>query len=92
LAIRCLEKKIPYLRKKYPKLGTLLLSGAIMQACKFWPKSNSESEAKRSKIFEKIAKRSENEKKPKIATNSEFFFKIAKRNSLKRKKKRSEIR
>jgi hypothetical protein len=35
------------------------------QACKFCPKSNSESEAKRTKIFEKIAKRSESEKKAK---------------------------
>ena len=35
------------------------------QACKFWPKSNSESEAKRTKVFEKIAKRSESEKKAK---------------------------
>ena len=35
MAIRFLEKKFPYLRKKYPKLGTLLLSGAIMWLSKF---------------------------------------------------------
>ena len=29
------KKKIPYLRKKYAKLGTLLLSGAIMWLSKF---------------------------------------------------------
>ena len=33
--MRLREKKFSYLRKMYPKLGTLLLSGAIMWLSKF---------------------------------------------------------
>ena len=56
------------------------------QACKFWRKSNSESEA--TKNFRKNSEAKRKRKKAKTATNSDFFFQNseAKRNSLKRSK------
>ena len=60
---------------------------STVQAYKFRPKSNSESEAKRKFFIKKMAKRSEAKKIAKKAKNSEFFFKTAKRSEFRESEK-----